>query len=83
MGETDFYNWLMEKHNLTQKSARDVLSRVKRAGQYVDLKAKLSNEELVFKLSQNLTFQHLKLTVKSQLRRAIHLLKEFESGSPG
>jgi len=79
MDGNDFFDWLQKKHRLTPKSARDVVSRVRRAKQYVDLTMDIGDEELVFKLSQNTNFQDLTLTVKSQLRRAVRLLKEFQS----
>ena len=79
MRDEAFYDWLQKEKHLSQKSARDVLSRLKRVKNYVDFSGKGSDEELLFKMSQNSDFQKLTMSVKSQLRRAIHLAKKYEA----
>ena len=73
-----FKEWLCTTKNLTANSAKDVVSRVKRSNIYVDLAQGLTVEELIFRMSQNAEFKTLSISVKSQLKRAVKLFKEYE-----
>lgn len=73
-----FKKWLREKQGLSEKSAKDVLSRLNRVKKYIKLAKQLPSEEIIFKMGQNQEFKRLSMTVRSQLRRAIRLAKKFE-----
>lgn len=73
-----FKAWLMGKNSLGDKSARDVLSRLKRVSKYVDISSFDSADETIFALDSNRQFRELEMTVKSQLRRAVRLNYLFQ-----
>jgi len=77
--EQRFVSWLQSDLHLTEKSARDVLSRLRRACQYdVDLSSPITDDELVFWMGQHPDFQQLSFSVRSQIRRAVRLARAFE-----
>jgi hypothetical protein len=69
----------MKEKKLKEKSARDVLSRIRRVAGFIHLKENMTKDNLLAKLSQERSFQNLTVSVRGQLRRAIRLFKEFES----
>ncbi|MFC5702739.1 hypothetical protein ACFPVX_15665 [Cohnella faecalis] len=77
MDELQFDEWLKGKFGYAEKSARDIRSRVKRAKYLVDVSAKLSDEEVIFKLSQHPEFKDFSVSVKSQLKRGVKLYREY------
>lgn len=79
MDEQGFDQWLKEKFNYIDKSARDVRSRVKRASKYIDPTKNVSDDELVFTMTQHPEFKILSMTVRSQLKRSIKLYREYLS----
>lgn len=77
--QTDkFMNWVSEKYKMGDKSARDVVSRLKRVTKYVDVDLPITDEELIFKLEITEEFKNLSMTVKSQLKRSIKLYREYK-----
>jgi DNA (cytosine-5)-methyltransferase 1 len=76
--ERDFRNWLKEKFNFTDRSAGNVLSRLKRVRRFLKVDA---IEADAGSLDRNLSaipeFKALTPSVKSQLRRAVQLHREF------
>jgi hypothetical protein len=75
-----FEAWLKRSAGLTEKSASDVLSRLRRASQFVNVNSKQPIEDLIHKLGKEPKFTQLTDTVRSQLRRAVKLYREFEDG---
>jgi DNA (cytosine-5)-methyltransferase 1 len=71
-------NWVSEKYKMGDKSARDVVSRLKRVTKYVDVDLPITDEELIFKLEITEEFKNLSMTVKSQLKRSIKLYREYK-----
>lgn len=78
MSAEEFINWLLN-NNLALNSARDVMSRARRASRYIDLSASCSDEELIFRLTQVPEFQSMSPSVKSQIKRAVFLYRQFLS----
>ncbi|MBE4907879.1 hypothetical protein IMZ08_07405 [Bacillus luteolus] len=76
-----FKQWLQNEKGLKERSARDVVSRLKRAEKFMDLKYESSYDEIVEKLERNKGYCDLKTAVKPQVKRAIKLYKEYNYGS--
>lgn len=72
-----FQSWLRTKTGLSRKSARDVVSRLRRVTRYVEVPARFSYDELVYKLSVNPQYKRSSVFVRSQLKRAVRLLADF------
>lgn len=75
MSDLEFYNWLVEAKQLSNRSAKDVISRCKR------IKNILHTDSLdIFSSEQLLEaddFKNLSMFIKSQLKRALALWKEY------
>lgn len=71
-----FLNWLQTEKKLGERSSLDVVSRIKRANRIKEIDLNLS-PLYVFELSQTEEFSNLSIYIKSQIRRAISLLKEY------
>lgn len=77
MNKEDFLNWLLTSKNMSERSAKDVLSRCNRI-------IKLNNNTDINLIDYE-TFINSKLFltqtmfIKSQLKRAFTLYKEFEA----
>lgn len=70
-----FLNWLMDEKKLSQRAAKDVISRCRRVCKILN-----TNEiegSTVEKLNNNLEFAEKSMFIKSQLRRACSLWVEF------
>lgn len=79
MTKTDhFLTWLQTDNFLGSKSARDVLSRLKRVAKYVDLPSAESVDQATSNLNGNPEFQKLSINVKSQLRRSLKFFFLFK-----
>ena len=72
----DFYSWLVDVCHYSDRSARDVLSRCKRAESIVS-SIGVPDEYYLFTLEQQKSFQSLSVNVKSQLRRALKLKETY------
>ena len=72
-----FQSWLRAKAGLSQKSARDVVSRLRRVARYVDVPDRSSYDEMAYKLSANPQYKRSSVFVRSQLKRAVRLLSDF------
>lgn len=75
MDYENFLIWLQENKNMSNRSARDVISRLKRAMLIINT-YKVTNNSLEL-LNSNSEFKNLSMSVKSQLRRSITLYSEF------
>src|SRR5690606_14440361 len=58
MDSQRFYKWLCSEIGLSPKSARDVVSRVRRASRFIDLSLPVSDSELLFKMSESDEFKN-------------------------
>jgi len=74
----DFREWLQNSKSLTKNSAEDVVSRIKRAKNIMEIDVPIDIETLLFHFMGKPAFKTLTITVKSQLKRAIKLYKEFK-----
>ncbi len=71
-----FKCWLMKNKNYKEKSAWDVISRIRRSEQFIKIPEEITLETL-FLLEQNQEFSRLTVSVKSQIRKALRFLMEF------
>ena len=76
MDYTVFLNWLVVEKKMSQRSAKDVISRCKRASKILD--TEIINSDSLGKLLQNDEYKANSMFVKSQLKRAVILLEEFK-----
>jgi DNA (cytosine-5)-methyltransferase 1 len=74
----DFREWLKNIKDFTKNSADDVVSRVKRAKSIMEIDLPTDTDTLLFHFMGKPAFKVLTTTVKSQLKRAIKLYKEFK-----
>lgn len=73
-----FRKWLCVDIGYQSRTAGNVLSRLNRAHKYVNTKDdNLSEDELIFKLTQNREFKELSASVRSQIKQAVRLYKTF------
>ncbi|WP_273125257.1 hypothetical protein [Bacillus weihaiensis] len=72
-----FKQWLESNRGLKERSARDVVSRVRRVDKIIDSDLKESYETIVESLDNNEEFNKFSTYVKPQIKRAIKLYKEF------
>ncbi len=72
-----FKAWLKRSIGLSTESAKDVVSRLRRASNFVNVGAKLETDDLLHQLAKHPDFKDLSGSVRSQLRRAIKLYREF------
>ena len=79
MKDEDFSKWVKSKIGLSGRSLKDVVSRAKRVSNFVDLSLKISDVALLSRLEKHSEFSKLPLTVKSQLRRALRLFRQFKA----
>jgi DNA (cytosine-5)-methyltransferase 1 len=75
----DFREWLQNAKSLSKDSADDVVSRVKRAKSIMEINVPLDVDTLLFHFMGKPAFKALTITVRSQLKRAIRLYKEFNA----
>ena len=76
MNYEGFLEWLKTEKNMSERSTRDTVSRIKRALRII---SKDSVEtSTIEKLNASPEFLKLSMFIKSQLRRAVALYQEFE-----
>ena len=78
---TSLFRWLIVAKSFTENSASDVISRIKRARTIMDIDVPIDIDTLLFHFTGKSSFKKLTTTVKSQLKRAIRLYKEFNANS--
>ncbi|WP_315072502.1 hypothetical protein [uncultured Clostridium sp.] len=76
MDNSDFRNWLIDVKKYKDRSAADVISRVNRIKGFIILSEKI-DDNVISLLNENSEFKQLSGSVRSQLRRALNLLKEY------
>ena len=72
-----FSRWLTTEKGYSERGARDVISRMKRAEKLVPLCGK-PNDLYVFTLEKDNSFKELSVNVRSQIKRAVQLKIEFD-----
>lgn len=78
MDMTAFKKWLMKSKKYGKKAAQDVVSRLKRVRKIINIDYSLTEENKVLnKLAKTKEFNNLTMSVRSQLRRAVKLLCEY------
>lgn len=76
-------DWLIVTKDMTQDSAKDVLSRLNRTLSMTAIVASDEVVDVVYRLSKNSTYDELSPSVKSQIKRAVSLYFEFVSQRAG
>jgi len=74
-----FWKWLIDVKSLAKNSADDIVSRIKRAKSIMEIDVPIDIDTLLFHFTGKPAFKALTVTVKSQLKRAIKLYKEFKA----
>lgn len=78
MNYDDFYDWLILKKQMSNRSAKDVISRCKRVCKLtVSSEIEKGTEQTLEKISE---YNECSMFIKSQLKRAISLYNEFKKG---
>lgn len=74
----EFLKWLIKSRNLKRRSAKDVVSHLRRAGILININnLDLEVDDMVFLMSKSPVFKSLGANSKSHLRRAVRLYREF------
>jgi hypothetical protein len=73
----NFKVWLREEYAYSQRVSGDICSRLKRASKLINLNSSNSDEVLLFNLSQKKDFLTWSTSVRSQVRKAVKLFREF------
>jgi hypothetical protein len=76
MNKLDFEQWLQDDKNMSVRSARDVLSRKKRVEYLLGIDSFDDNTLVV--LLENEDYQDLSIYIRSQLKRAVSLVLEYQ-----
>lgn len=76
MDYSSFLDWLITNKKMSQRAAKDVLSRCKRAGKII--KSDAINKKTIEQLNDSDEFNTKSMFIKSQLRRAVSLCCEYE-----
>lgn len=71
-----FYQWLSASGRYAERSAKDIVSRLKRADSFVKLTG-IPDPYYIFQMEQKPDFQALSGTVKSQVKRAVLLYADY------
>lgn len=71
----EFRDWLMQEKGYSKRASHDVESRLRRALRLVNQTAVCT--DTAAKMEENETFKQLSINVKSQMRRSLHLQKEY------
>jgi DNA (cytosine-5)-methyltransferase 1 len=77
--DASFSEWLITRKGFGAKTARDVLSRINRINGFMDADASETVEKILYTMSVVPAFKMLSLSVRSQLRRAVKLYKEYQT----
>lgn len=77
MDYSNFLNWLMTDKKLSMRSAKDVVSRLRRC--FVILNNEILPKNPLETLMSKEEFEKCSMSVKSQLKRAITLYTEYKN----
>lgn len=72
-----FKDWLLSNKKLSKASVRDVLSRLNRVSNLIEVNQGDDSVDLAYKLDKNEKYSSLSKSVQSQLKRAVSLDLEF------
>lgn len=75
MDYNKFFDWLVNEKRMSERSARDVISRSRRA--LVIVKQKEINSDTMKLLTVSTEFANCSMSIKSQLKRAVTLYMIF------
>ncbi len=78
MDADKYLGWLIQSVGLENRSARDVVSRTRRAADMIPLDSRNLTCDIIHELGKKEQFRELTATVRSQLRRAIKLYRAFQ-----
>lgn len=73
-----FFNWLINEKCYSERVAKDVISRSKRAERLIPSHGE-ADDYYLFTLEQQPKFQELSVNVRSQIKKAVQLLAEYYS----
>ena len=76
---SDFKLWLAETKGLSPHVSSDAVSRVRRASCWVDCGSGEPDDLLLLYLNRAPAFRALSPSVRSQIRRAVSLYREFQT----
>ena len=79
MDTNKYAEWLVRSAGLENRSARDVISRTRRVGGMISLDSKMQTCDLLHELGKKEQFKQLTISVRSQLRRALKLYRDFKN----
>ena len=80
--DNDFKSWLCARQDYTERSAGNMISRLKRARRMIGSQQAFSDSrDEVHALQKNTEFLGLSVSVRSQLKKALLLHGEFSKGS--
>jgi hypothetical protein len=73
-----FREWLKSDRGLQEKSARDVVSRIRRVTKMInEINLENSYEDILHNLNNNEEFKSLSVYVQPQIKRAVSLYQDF------
>ncbi|WP_289301299.1 DNA cytosine methyltransferase [Sporofaciens musculi] len=72
----DFKSWLIREHNYSERTANDIVSRVRRADKMFHLESQ-PNFLYLYQLQQTNEYANLSTSVRSQIKRATSLYFDF------
>lgn len=75
--EAGFHSWLTKSKGMSNKSGRDVVSRLKRLLQYTSIRKTTQRSALESALSEFSDYENMSMFVRSQLKRAGCLYAEY------
>lgn len=75
MIEERFKDWLSDNTNYTKNVVKDIVSRVKRADNILEIGK--SERVYFFEIEECSSYQNLSPTIKSQLKKAIRLYYQY------
>jgi len=78
--DEDFERWLVENYKYSYRTAKDILSRCKRAEKILN-PIGIPDAFYIFSLEQLPEFQSLSVDVKSQIKRAVKLKAHFKTSN--
>jgi hypothetical protein len=78
----EFERWLSGEIGFQERTARDTLSRLRRVSAMIDVLEPQSEDELLFRLKQSDEYPRCSPSVRSHLKRAAVLYREFLAAQP-
>ena len=73
----ELVKWLRDEKGYKHRSSKDVISRIRRIEKFHNLPM-IITEETIFQVEQEEDFKKLSVSIKSQLRLALRLLRDYQ-----